>query len=395
MLGMTIACGDFSSTLRMNRSARKWALFGFLILLAAAIHWWPTPPVKVELLPFSDTPPAWDGSYPYLIISPITGSKTQQFKFLVAMVAPTVRHEESANEFVVDLHTGRFILRQTDLFVPDVMPLSLTRTYVSWDYHRRAFGMAANHPYDICPTGDHFPYTYMDMNLEDGSAVHMQRISKGTGYADAVFRHDQSSSEFFGAQTAWNGNGWTLTFHDGRKFYFPDSYNAKNCAQGAPTLMQDPQGHRIELNRDSNRNLQELISPGGHRINFKYDTSDRIVEAKDDAGNLRQYFYDVNGHVAAVSDGTRVLYRFEYAPLIREAGYDPWLLTRILAGDWRILLENKYLWGRISEQKLADGEIFHYDYKLSGGNVLETVVTLPIGERRVFSFRNERLVGQE
>jgi YD repeat-containing protein len=311
------------------------------------------------------------------------------------MVAPTVRHEDPVNGFDVDLHTGRFILRQTDLFVPDAMPLSLTRTYIAWDYHSRAFGVAANHAYDICPTGDHFPYTYMDLNLEDGSAVHMQRISKGTAYADAVFRHDQSSSEFFGAQTAWNGNGWTLTFRDGRKFYFPDSYHAKNCAQGAPTAMVDAQGHRIELKRDNSRNLEELISPSGHSITFKYDGSNRIIEAKDDVGNVRQYFYDVNGHVAAVSDGARVLYRFEYAPLIREAGYDPWLLTRVLDGDWHVLLENKYFLYRISEQRLGDGKVFHYDYKLNGRDVIETTVTLPTGEKQVFSFLHDRLVEQK
>lgn len=379
----------------MTRSSIwKWAFVALLVGLTAAIHWWPAPPVKVELLPYSDTPPAWDGSYPHLIVSLGDASKKPQFKSSISMVAPTARHLDPVNGFAVDLHNGRFILRQTDLFIPDVMPLSLTRTYIAWDYHGRAFGVAANHPYDICPTGDHFPYTYMDLNLEDGSAVHMQRISKGTGYADAVFRHGESFSEFFGAQTAWNGNGWTLTFRDNRKFYFPDSYQAKNCAQGAPTLVKDAQGHRIELKRDNDRKLEELISPSGHTIRFKYDASDRIVEAKDDAGNVRRYFYDVNGHIDAVSDGAHVLYRFEYAPLVREAGYDPWLMTRILDEDWRVLLENKYLWARVSEQKLADGEVFHYDYNLSGRDVLDTAVTLPSAEKKVFSFRNGRPVEQ-
>ena len=275
------------------------------------------------------------------------------------------------------------------------MPLSLTRTYIAWDYHSRAFGVAANHSYDICPTGDHFPYTYMDLNLEDGSAVHMSRISKGTGYADAVFRHDQSSSEFFGAQTAWNGNGWTLTLRDRRKFYFPDSYHAKNCAQGAATLMQDAQGHRIALKRDNHRNLQELISPSGYKITCQYDSADRIIAAKDDLNNVRKYSYDSSGHMETVSDARHVLYRFAYAPLIREAGFDPWLLTRVLDGEGQVLLENKYFLYRVSEQKLVDGEVFHYDYKLNGREVLETTVTLPTGEKNVFPFREGRRVEQK
>jgi YD repeat-containing protein len=200
------------------------------------------------------------------------------------------------------------------------MPLTLTRTYIAWDYHSRAFGVGGNHPYDICPTGTRRPYTYMDLNLEDFYQVHMPRISKGTSYEDAVFRHSETSSEFFGAQVAWNGNGWTTTIRDGRKIYFPEAYNAKTYAQGAATEMDDAAGHRIQLERSPGRNLEELISPGGHTIAFRYDSHDRIVEAEDHAGNIRKYSYDEHGHVETVSDGSRVFYRFEYAPLMNGRG---------------------------------------------------------------------------
>ncbi len=237
------------------------------------------------------------------------------------------------------------------------------------------------------------------MNLEDGRQVHFPRISRGTGYADNVERHSETSSEFYGALLAWNGNGWTLTFRDGRKFYFPDSYYARNCAQGAPTVMEDGQGHRIELKRDKERNLQELISPAGYEIDFTYDSSDRITEAKghlneDGLKNVREYSYDQTGHVETVSDATHVLYRFEYAPLIHETGYDPWLLTRVINGDGKVLLENKYFWYRVSEQKLADGELFHYDYRLNGREVVQAIVTLPSGATKVFFFRNRLLIGE-
>ncbi len=311
------------------------------------------------------------------------------------MVRPTVRHDAPVNEFDVDLSTGRFILRQTDLFVPDVLPLALTRTYATWDSRSRAFGVGANHPYDIYPTGSHFPYTYMDLNLENSFQVHMIRISKGTGYADAVFRHADTASEFYGAQAAWNGDGWTLTFRDGGKFYFPDSYYAKNSAQGAPTLMEDAEGHRIELRRSKVRNLEELVSPSGYKMQFKYDSSDRIIEVRDDRNDIRKYSYDSSGHIETVADAAHILYRFEYAPLIRQAGYDAWLLTRMLDGDWHTLLENKYLSGQVVDQKLADNEVFHYEYKLNGAEVGETTVTLPSGERKIFSFHSGQLLPRE
>jgi YD repeat-containing protein len=152
------------------------------------------------------------------------------------------------------------------------------------------------------------------------------------GYADAVFRHDRSSSEFFGAQTAWNGNGWTMTFLNGSKIYFPEAYYAKNFAQGAPTQMLDTEGRRIQLKRNSVRNLEELISPGGHTIDFKYDSADRIAEAKDDAGDVRRYSYDRTGHLDSVSDAAKVLYRFEYHRLMGGPDNDPYLLTAVLEG---------------------------------------------------------------
>lgn len=374
-----------------NTAAWKWILCGLLTVAAIVIWRWPSRPPGIELLPFSDSPPSWDGSYPYLVISPVTASSPATFAFAIKMVTPTLRHDAPVNEFEVDLHTGRFVLRQTDLFVADTMPLSLTRTYIAWDYHSRAFGVGSNHPYDIAPTGDHFPYTHMNLNLEDGEQIYMARASKGTGYADAAFRHIDTASEFYGAMVQWNGNGWTLTFQDGRRVIFPDSYQAKTYAQGAPVEMDDAQGHRLLLKRSPTRNLLQLISPAGHTVSFQCDSSDRIIEAGDDAGRLRKYSYDSSGHVDTVSDADHVLWRFEYQRLMPDPGYDPWLLTAVTDGDGKVLLKNKYLWGRVSEQQLEDGNIYGYEYVLRGAEVLQTTVKLPSGEKKVFPFRNGRL----
>jgi hypothetical protein len=307
-------------------------------------------------------------------------------------VAPTIRHESAVNQFEVDLHTGMFVLRQTDLFVPNVMPLVLTRTYRPRSAYARAIGVGANHPYDICPTGTRRPYTYQDLNLEDERQIHFARISKGTSYDDAVFRHGDTSSEFFGAQDAWNGDGRTLSFPDGRRFLFPEAYNAKNYAQGAATDMSDGAGHHIQLKRDSARNLRQLISPSGRVINLHYDIFDRILEASDDAGSARHYLYDGTSHLERVTDGVNLLYHFRYQPLLHERGYDPYLMTSIEDGDGTSLLRNEFAdRSRVSAQRLADGQIIRYDYLYNRRNeIVETRVTLPNGATQRFLFKEGR-----
>jgi YD repeat-containing protein len=368
-------------------------LCGGVVWMAYKMPWPPSvsePLSAPELLPIKDVKPAWDGAYPFLVVR-IVNSDPQHYRFETAIsrIKPTVRHETPVNEVQVDLHSGLFVLRQTDLFVPDVMPLVLTRTYRPWSFYVRAFGVGTNHPYDICSTGTRFPYTYQDLNLEDEREIHFPRISKGTSYSDAVFRHSETSSEFFGAQNAWNGNGWTLDFRDGRRVVFPEAYHARSYAQGAPTDMSDSAGHHIHLNRDPARNLKQLVSPSGHAINLQYDGSNRIVEASDDSGNLREYGYDATGHLEIVTDGTRTLYRFRYEPLLSERGYDPYLMTRIEDGNGKVLLRNEFAdHSRVSAQKLANGQVVRYEYLFNRRHdIVETTVTLPNGTQQHFFFK--------
>ena len=366
----------------------KWVIVIALVACSVYLLFRKPAQVKVELLPFTDSPPAWDGSYPYMVISPVDlGSEHLKFKGSIALIRPTVHHVSPVNEFQVDLHSGMFVLRQTDLFIADVMPLSLTRTYRVWDSFSRAFGAGVNHPYDICPTGTRRPYTYMQLNLEDDRAIYMRRISKGTGYADAVFRHEETSSEFYGAQVAWNGDGWTMKFRDGSRFLFPEAYYSKNYAQGAAYDMQDAAGHHIQLKRDARRNLQKLISPSGRTIAFKYDDTDRIIEAADDGGNFRKYAYDSTGHLETVADARHVLYRFEYERILSAPGYDPYLMTAIYDYRGRELLKNIYRQsdgGRISEQRLPNGDVYRYEYIFVKRDIVETILNGPMGQRRFF-----------
>ena len=278
------------------------------------------------------------------------------------------------DNFEVDLRYGRFVLRETDLYLDDVFKVPLTRTYNSNDWTSanavHAFGRNTNHPYDIAPLGSRNPYTWMMLVLEDGDFLYFDRVSRGTGFANAVYRHTETATPFYKAIQRWNGNGWTLRLADGSQIIFPESYNAKNLAQGAPIAMLNPQGERLELVRDAQRNLQEIRTPHGHWIRFTYDDSARVTRAEDDAGNWVQYKYDASGMLVSVVRSSGVERHFEY---------DGARMTGITDESKNVLLRNWYGNGDLVWQKFDDRTVYsyHYDRSLDRTYIKEAHVTLP------------------
>lgn len=71
----------------------------------------------------------------------------------------------------VDLGTGLFIYRKTDLFLPDVIPLVLTRTYRQNDFDYRNFGQGSPNPYELLLVGP-TSCNVLDLVLPDGGNIH-------------------------------------------------------------------------------------------------------------------------------------------------------------------------------------------------------------------------------
>jgi len=259
-----------------------------------------------------------------------------------------------------DLRYGRFVLRETDLFVHDVFDVPLTRTYVSreWTHSNpvHAFGRNANHPFDIAPLGTRNPYTYQMIALEDGDDIYFDRVSEGTGYSDAVYQHTETASRFYKAIQSWNGQGWTTKLADGSEIHFPESYNAKSMAQGAPTEILDPKGTRLDLRRDRQRNLSEILTPHGHWIKFSYDDLGRIIRAEDDAGNWVRYGYNSRGLLEDVHLSSGNSRHYEYSGI---------LMTQIIDESGRVLLKNYYEKSLLVRQEFPDNRNFSYVYKWS------------------------------
>ena len=315
--------------------------------------------------------PRFDGEFPCVFASVEDPRVLPQ----IGKCSMPASHVGAVDRFEVDFRSGNFIMRQSDLYLNDVFEVPLTRSYTSNDWiHSRpaphAFGRNANHPYDIAPIGTRNPYTFQLLVLEDGEFVHFDRISKGTGYADAVYQHTETSTRFYKATQSWNGNGWTMKLADGSQIIFPESYNAKNMAQGAPTEFRDAEGNRLELRRDGQRNLQEIRTPHGHWIRFVYDALSRITHAEDDAGHWAQYEYTANGMLSHVvlSSGRE-----------RNYDYQGVLMTEIKDENGHALLRNWYDSGVVTRQEFGNGAVYSYSYSWSPNRYYpnKVVVTLP------------------
>jgi YD repeat-containing protein len=334
----------------------------------------------------------------------ITGATSTEVTFqgVVNNYQPSIRHDAPLNQFEVGLYSGEFILRQTDFFIPGPMPIAITRTWHATDTQPRAFGTGTNHPYDICTLGNYEPDLYgaFSIMLEDGIDVPFRRVSAGKGFADAVFRHEQTSSDFESAQINWNGHGWTLRFRDLTQVFFPDSWHGKSSWWGAPIEIRDGLGHSIRFQRAATRSLTRLTGPTGHGVSFQYDPYGRVTSAKDDFGNTRRYGYDSTGHLSTVADSSRILYRFVYEPLAGDdrrlleyvtfpggAALDHYLMTHILGADDHDLVQIAYKEGRVSSVKLANGSTYRYDYKWGyDERVHATSVVSPDGRVSEFKF---------
>jgi len=298
-------------------------------------------------------PPRFDGDFPCVFAQVDTSGVVPQ---LGQCAMPTV-HAEPVDRFEADLRYGNFILRETDLFLDDIFKVPLTRTYTSNEWAPsnpvQAFGRNSNHPYDIAPIGTRNPYTYQMIVLEDGDFLYFDRISKGAGYADSVFQHTETSTRFYRATTRWDGHGWTTRLADGSEIRFPESYNGKNMAQGAPTEMIDATGSRLELRRDPQRNLQEIRTPHGHWIRFGYDDQSRIKRAEDDAGHWAQYEYNTDGmlRTATLSSGRE-----------RHYEYNGVLMTQITDENGHVLIHNWFRERFLQRQQFGNGAVYSYSY---------------------------------
>jgi hypothetical protein len=166
----------------------------------------------------------------------------------------------------VNLSTGLFTYEKTDLFVPDVIPLTLTRTYRPNDSWSRPFGIGTSDPYEMFVGGDGHSFgitTYVDLILHDGSRIHFSGVGAGPSYTS--YLSSSAGTQWYGAVisgTPQNPNGYPLTgswfiqTRDGTVYSFPTSDGLINPACQALTQITDRFGNQVNIKRSLNPALR-------------------------------------------------------------------------------------------------------------------------------------------
>ncbi len=285
----------------------------------------------------------------------------------------------------VDCYTGLFIERKTDLFLPDVLPIAITRTYRPRDTIYRPFGLGATHPYEIFLIGDS-TCTYADLILPDGGRIHYNRTS-GTGCTNAVMEHTSTPTAFYKSLLSWNAlrAGWDIKLKDGTVYEFLTSPGYDTPKLSA---IVDRNGNKLSVTRDGYGLVNKVTSPNGRWITFNYDGSSRITQVTDNIGRSVSYTYNL-GRLWKVTDPVGSVTEYTYTYDSSSYGM---LTVKYPRGFLHVT--NEYdANGRVIRQTRADGTTYQFAYTLDGsGKVIQTDVTNPRGYVRRMTFNSDGYV---
>ena len=280
-----------------------------------------------------------------------------------------------------DTKTGLYYQQDTDIAVPDVMPITLTRTYRTEDTASRVFGIGARHSYDQYMLRDDL-CTAARVILPDGAYIHFTRTS-GTNCVDSTLQHTTTHTAFYAATLAWDQGvqRYRLKFKDGAEWRFSD--------YGSLVAMLDRNGNSLTLTRAAGGGLAgkltKITTPNGRYLTFTYDANNRITQVTDILGRTITYTYDASGRLWKVTNPLTGVAEYTYDASHR-------LLTMKEPGGNTHVTNTYDANGRVATQTQADSTTYQFAYTLDGsGDVTQTDVTDPRGYVQRFVFNSAGL----
>jgi RHS repeat-associated protein len=306
----------------------------------------------------------------------------------------------------VNLTTGIFTFDTTDLIVPDVLPLALTRTYNSQDadpMSARPFGIGMTHPYAIfLHMMDVGAFSEADLIQPDGGRIHLVKTAEsGANWWQAIFEHTATPTGFYKSRLSfWGGilanGGWQVARQDGTSYIF---------GHAAPlSAIRDRAGNEIRLTWSTTNtfgsgtgNITRITSPNGRWIAFTYDPSNRITQAQDNIGRTVGYTYDGSGNLATVTDPENHVTSYTWDSSHRMLTVKPPNLQgtpiNLVTNEYTTAADAPTPVGWVKKQTHADGGVYQFAYTVSNGKSTQTDVTDPRGHIRRVTFNGDGYCG--
>lgn len=280
----------------------------------------------------------------------------------------------------VDLATGLYIREDDDFIVSSSPHFVWRRAYLSRDRVARQLGIGTTHNADWYLYGDPADLKRIDVIMEDGSRVRFDRTSWGRTYANAMFEHTSSATEFYGARLGWTGQNWALRYWGGELAIFQAS-----DTPGIPCVListRDDQGKIVRFKRDA-AGVLRTIEAGTEQLRFEYDHMKRIVRAVQGPHEAR-YEYDDRGRMVR-STVSGVVRSFQYGA--RDE------MIRIEEPDQ--VIENSYddalrVIGQVVRRPGRVQSTYSFAYTVRGKAIIETAVTSPDGSRTTYRWNDQR-----
>jgi RHS repeat-associated protein len=266
----------------------------------------------------------------------------------------------------VDAATGFFYLRKTDLVLPGIVPVAVTRTYRTNLTGMGPFGRGTSWEWD--------PFVAYPFNRSPSVLMLFtpgNRQDLFTQQPDGTLANGTSPA-LRGATVAVDPGGYTLRFKGGGIWRFDTT--------GRLESRRDRTGNAVTLTRDAQRRITAITEPRGRQLAIRYDgTSVRITGITDPLGREVQYTYDDAERLATVTDPAGGVTRYTYDAAHR--------MVALTDARGITFLVNEYdAAGRVVRQTQADGGVWTLEYLTSGSAVSETTVTDPRGHATRYRF---------
>jgi RHS repeat-associated protein len=273
----------------------------------------------------------------------------------------------------VDLRTGLFKHSTQGPAIADVVPIEWQTTYRPADIEKRGFGYGTSftygmYLYDPNPN-PHAEWNEFDLVLPDGAVVKFPRTS-GSTHEDFFGTHTATPTSYYGATLAWNvaKQALVLTKRDGTKFDFSEF-------GGGLMRVADRFGRTVEITASGGL-ISRVATESGRYVDVQYDTQNRIKDLGDITGRHWQYAYTTAGYLDHVTYPDTTHENFTYDTQGR--------MTDVFDRRGNRMVHNTYdSDDRVTDQILADGAIFHFDYVADAQGLSTQVdVTRPNGSVR-------------